>query len=293
MTDSLENPHSMSYVDLLSYIEEVNRCPGGKRTVNNILMRSLLQDGAKVLEIGCNTGFTSIEVAKMKNCQLFGIDVNPQAIQKANEILKKEPDFIQERVKFEVGDARNIRFKDNQFDLVITGGANTFIPEKDRELAFAEYQRVLKPYGLLSVTNLFYHRDVPKPLLQKLNDILGFEIQPWTKNYWLDLLLQSGMELYWYQEKEMQARPSNVIKTYTNGLINQSPALKSLDDKQVQEFKSRWLEIMEVFNENHRYLSFMTALLRNQFVPEQQELFLEKGVIDPWNLNGPKLWKEE
>lgn len=283
-------PQSMSYVDLLSYIEETNRCPGGKRTINEILVHSQLRDGAKILEIGSNTGFTSMEIAKAKDCYVYGIDVNAQAVSKAKEILQKEPAFIQQRVSFQVGDAAQLPFEDNQFDLVITGGANTFIPEKDRGQALHEYQRVLKPYGLLSVTNLFYHESVPSSLLQRLHTILGFEIKPWTKFYWLDLLLQSKLELYWYSEKKMQFRPENVLRSYTETLITQSPALQSLDDEQRQQFQDRWFEVMNAFNENHRYLSFMTVLLRNYTVPEQQELFFEQGVIDPWNLDGPKLW---
>lgn len=284
------NPSSMSYVDLLSYIEEVNRCPGGKRSINNILTKAILPDNAQILEIGSNTGFTSIEIAKMKNCKVVGIDVNPQAVEKSNYLLSKEPQFIQDRVSFQVGDAADLQFEDNQFDLVVTGGANTFIPEHDREKALSEYRRVLKPYGLLSVTHLFYHKAVPQEVLTNLKEVLGFEVKPWTKYYWLDLLLKSGLELYSFDETEMQARPAEVLELFTSNLIDGSPALEDFDAATKESFKKRWFEIMNVFNENHRYLSFMTVLLRNQFVEEQQELFLEKGTIDPWNLTGPKLW---
>ncbi|MEC2054227.1 class I SAM-dependent methyltransferase (plasmid) [Peribacillus psychrosaccharolyticus] len=291
MTTKLINPSAMSYVDLLSYIEEVNRCPGGKRTINNIVSKSLLSDDAQVLEIGSNTGFTSIEIAKLKNCKVIGIDVNPQAVEKSMYLLSKEPKSIQDRVSFRVGDAANLNFDDNQFDLVVTGGANTFIPENDREKALSEYRRVLKPYGMLSVTNLFYHDTVPKEVLTNLRNVLGFEVKPWTKYYWLDLLLKSGLELYSYDETEMQARSSEVLNQFTSKLIDDSPALANFDDEVKSNFKDRWFEIMNVFNENHRYLSFMTVLLRNQYVTEQQELFLEKDTIDPWNLKGQFLWE--
>ncbi|PEF32633.1 class I SAM-dependent methyltransferase [Bacillus wiedmannii] len=284
---------SMSYVDLLSYIDEVNRCPGGKRTINKIISKSLLPEQAQVLEIGSNTGFTSIEIAKLKNCTIRGIDVNPQAVEKAKILLSKEHPSIQERVSFQVGDAANIPFADNQFDLVITGGANTFIPETDREKALSEYKRVLKPYGMLSVTNLFYHKPVPENILLDLRDVLGFEIKPWTKFYWLDLLLKSGLELYSYEETEMQGRPEDVLQKYTENLISDSPTLANLSPELQREFKQRWLEIMQVFNENHRHLSFMTVLFRNQYIAEQQELFLEKGTLDPWNLEGHKMWEDK
>jgi len=289
-TSVFPDAESLSYVDLLSYIEEVNRCPGGKRTIRDIIVRSQIESGSRILEIGSNTGFTSIEIAKLKDCSITGIDVNSQAVKKSTEILQKEPKFIQDRVNFQVADASNLPFEDETFDLIVTGGANTFIPDEQRAKALTEYKRVLKPYGFLSVTNLFYNSKIPDNLLNKMSVILGFKVKPWTKYYWLKLLLNAGLELYTYEDKKMRSRPEKVVKDYVEKLVYNSPALENAPDNIKESYQEKWFNIMKVFNENHKYLSFMAVLLRKNHTSEQQELFIEEDVIDPWNIDGQNFW---
>ena len=70
----------MSYVDFISFIKETNRCPGGKDTINWILKNSFANDKTRVLEIGSNTGFSSLEVARLLKCNVLGIDVVANAV---------------------------------------------------------------------------------------------------------------------------------------------------------------------------------------------------------------------
>lgn len=280
------------YVNLLSYIEETNRCPGGKRTINEILLKTLLfarNKKIKVLEIGSNTGFTSIEIAKVIDAEIVGIDVNENAVRQANVILNKESNEVSEKVTFQVGDATNIDFEDDYFDLIITGGANTFI--RDREQAIKEYKRVLKPNGFLAITNLFYNKKVPVELLENLKNILDFEIKPWKREYWLDLFLSSNMELYFYDEQEMQSRSEEILESYIEHLMSEYSNKNNSNEIPLNEIKEKWTNIMRTFNDNHKYLSYMIVILRNNTVNEQQEFFIEKGTIDPWNLEvNNKFW---
>ncbi|HLI70190.1 MAG TPA: methyltransferase domain-containing protein [Ktedonobacteraceae bacterium] len=284
------DPLTLSYVDLLSYIGETNRCPGGKRTISQILLHSHIYPGARILEIGSNTGFTSMEIAKLLDCHVIGIDINEQAVAMASELLRRESPIIQKRVSFQVASALQIPFPDDTFDLIVTGGANTFIDEQNRARAFAEYSRVLKPYGKLAVANLFYHSSVPKRVLERVSSILGFSIRPWTRNYWLALILSGKCELYHYEEHMLQARPLDVLERYVSRLIADSPMLQEAPDEVREKYAQRWFEIMQAFNENHRYLAYMLVLLRKGYTEEQQELFLPADAIDIWNLTGPQYW---
>lgn len=285
-----------NYVDLLSFVEETNRCPGGKRTINKILQLTLLNSrngyNLKILEIGSNTGFTSIEIAKLiPGSRVIGIDVNSNAVKAANEKLQLQTNELNDRVTFIVGDASDLPFEDNEFDLVICGGANTFINEKFREKAVAEYRRVLKPYGFLSVTNLFYNQPVPKNILEDLKKVLGFEIKPWRRSYWLNLLNNSGMEIYHYDEIEMEAKTEERVKENSYEIVSKSSKFIDLSLKNRKGLLNRWNEIMNIFNSNHKYLSFMLAILRNDVIDEQDELFTEKNIFDIKSIiKEPKLW---
>ncbi|EMF0453276.1 class I SAM-dependent methyltransferase [Enterococcus faecium] len=285
-----------NYVDLLSFVEETNRCPGGKRTINKILQLTLLNSrngyNLKILEIGSNTGFTSIEIAKLiPGSRVIGIDVNSNAVKAANEKLQLQTNELNDRVTFIVGDASDLPFEDNEFDLVICGGANTFINEKFREKAVAEYRRVLKPYGFLSVTNLFYNQPVPKNILEDLKKVLGFEIKPWRRSYWLNLLNNSGMEIYHYDEIEMEAKTEERVKENSYEIVSKSSKFIDLSLKDRKGLLNRWNEIMNIFNSNHKYLSFMLVILRNDVIDEQDELFTEKNIFDIKSIiKEPKLW---
>lgn len=285
---------NMNYVDLLSHIEETNRCPGGKRTITKIMNSIFLPDNPSILEIGSNTGFTSIELAKLlPNATIVGIDINKNAVNKSKQALYKETKQIQDRVNFQLGDATSLKFRDNSFDFIITGGANTFIEEDNREQAVKEYKRVLKPNGFLSITNLFYDKPVPLSLLNELESILGFRIKPWRRGYWLDLFLNSNMELFSYEEVKMKKRSSKTLNDYIDELIDLSDLKTKYTLEIVDNFKNRWFEIMEVFNNNHEYLSFMIVILRNNTVKEQRELFIEEGSLDPWSIKREeKIWNE-
>ncbi|HGK8219746.1 TPA: hypothetical protein ACJ7CP_001712, partial [Streptococcus pyogenes] len=72
------------------------------------------------------------------------------------------------------------------------------------------------------------------------------------------------------------------LNQYVDYIIENSPTLKDENSETVEKIKRRWFEIMAVFNKNHRYLSYMTVVLRNSKVEEQREFFFEKGVDDPW-----------
>lgn len=274
----------MEYVDLIAEIGEINRCPGGKRTISKIVTETHLKEDSIVLEVGCNTGFTSLEMAKISNAEFIGIDINEKAVEKANNNLSKEPLFIRDRVTFKTGDAKKLEFEDEKFDLIVTGGANSFIDQKSK--ALSEYKRVLKPYGMLSITNLFYSSAPPTELLSDLNSILGVEILPWKNNYWIKLFQESGFELYKYEEVKLNHRNEQVIDGYIDNIIDPL----DLDSAKKSKYKEQWKYYIDTFNENHKYLSFMFVILRKSIVKEQQELFFEESAIDFWNIDDDIMW---
>ncbi|GGG10007.1 hypothetical protein GCM10007425_00440 [Lysinibacillus alkalisoli] len=55
----------------------------------------------------------------------------------------------------------------------------------------------------------------------------------------------------------MQARSPEVLQKFTSTLIDNSPTISNFDKELKAEFNDRWLEIMNIFNENHRYLSIL------------------------------------
>ena len=99
----------------------------------------------KVLDIGCGTGRASIPLQKMRH-NVVGIDIVPSMIENAKKISKK--------IKYEVGDATQLKFKDNSFNSAIfTYQGWTKIPGREnRRKAITETYRVLKKDGIFILT---------------------------------------------------------------------------------------------------------------------------------------------
>jgi ubiquinone/menaquinone biosynthesis C-methylase UbiE len=261
----------MPYVAFISFLEETNRCPGGKNTIRKILQNSFVNNNSFVLEIGSNTGFTSLEIARTARCKVIGIDPVPEAIAQSQKVLATDIPPVQSLVEFHQASAYDIPYSDNQFDLVVAGGATSFMDRKDR--ALSEYHRVLKPWSFLSVTNLFYRETPPEHVVRNVSKILGVNIEPWTDKDWLKLFeAQDLFERYHYEVNPLRHREEGDIATYVEYFM-QKPHILGLPKDTRAAIRKKWTETLNVFNENHKYLSYMLCLFRKRHLPEEPELF--------------------
>lgn len=96
---------------------------------------------AKILEVGCGSGFVSLYFAK-RGYQATCLDVNKFILEVA------EKNFEQEGVngEFVVGDAEKLPFKTGSFDVVTSFGLLEHF--EDPSKAISEMIRILKPNGL-------------------------------------------------------------------------------------------------------------------------------------------------
>ena len=97
-----------------------------------------------MLDVGCNDGETLVHAAKLGVRTLRGVDINPQAVGKANDSLKRLPDAIAIHAS---GD--DLPFSNATFDVVICLEVLEHIPAELRLAAINEMWRVLKPDGQL------------------------------------------------------------------------------------------------------------------------------------------------
>ena len=70
----------------------------------------------KILEVGCGTGFLSLELAR-KGHNVLGVDISNISIDEANKYLKKKKNENL-KLSYKVGDINNIKFKE-KFDVLI------------------------------------------------------------------------------------------------------------------------------------------------------------------------------
>lgn len=109
-----------------------------------ILLEKYFKPGSSVLDIGCGTGRTTVGIFK-KGYQVIGLDITPAMIKVAQEISQAEKLAI----NYEVGDATQLRFSDNEFDnaLFSFNGWCQIPTAAARQQALREAYRVIKPGG--------------------------------------------------------------------------------------------------------------------------------------------------
>lgn len=258
----------MDYVSFMGFLNETNRPPGGKDSMRRMAQNAFLTASSHVLHSGCNTGYCSFELCHLTKCKVTAIDLNDFMIASAKKKLMQEPLPYRNLITFEKGNAKNLQFKDNAFDLVMSGGSTAFMDEKERVVE--EYCRVCKPYGFVGDVVLYYHKNPPKSLIFKINKALNISIQKWGKEDWISLYANAGLELYHLHDAKMEVFPTAAdVKKYCEEMVKRL----SLDRKTHGVAVKKLYDYMILFNQNHRYLSYAVVLFRKIPSEEQVTLF--------------------
>jgi SAM-dependent methyltransferase len=126
------------------------------------LVRQLDFTGKRVLDAGCGLGGPCRMLADEFGCRVTGIDMSPEFIRTAQKLT--ELVGLQDQADFRVGNALDLPFADNSFDIVWTQHVQMNI--EDKLSFYAEACRVLKPGGHLVYYDIFKRpgKDVTYPV---------------------------------------------------------------------------------------------------------------------------------
>ena len=154
--EKMFNSISFEY-DLLNAIMTFN---SHKRWKKNILNIAKKLKPKNALDIATGTADIAINLGSISNCEVIGVDISEQMLNVGREKITKMK--LTKSVRLESGDAENLNFKDNYFDLVTIGfGVRNF---QDLEKGLSESLRVLKVKGTLIVLET----SVPENRIMKL-----------------------------------------------------------------------------------------------------------------------------
>jgi SAM-dependent methyltransferase len=102
--------------------------------------------GASVLDVACGNGNTAIPAA-LAGADVTGVDIAPYLIEQAIERAALE----KVSAEFDVGDAEDLPYEPESFDLVMTMFGAMFAPRP--EIVAAELKRVCRPGGVIAMAN--------------------------------------------------------------------------------------------------------------------------------------------
>jgi phosphatidylethanolamine/phosphatidyl-N-methylethanolamine N-methyltransferase len=101
--------------------------------------------GGRVLEVGVGTGISLPHYGS--TTRVVGVDISESMLDKARERAKRVgPD----RISVEVGDAEDLHFPNDAFDVVVAQYVVSAVPNPER--ALNEFVRVVRPGGEIIIT---------------------------------------------------------------------------------------------------------------------------------------------
>ena len=113
-----------------------------------------------ILDIATGTGDMAIMYGQTEATRIVGIDISSGMLDVAKKKIKETP--LDQRIKFEIGDAENLPFESNSFDVAsVTYGIRNF---EDLKKGLSEILRVLKPSGMLVILET----SVPKSFILRI-----------------------------------------------------------------------------------------------------------------------------
>lgn len=118
--------------------------------------------GDHVLDIGCGCGLdTFVAALQVGACgRSMGLDLTAEMLEWPRKACGE---FSLHNVQFQEGSAEKLPFEDALFDLVISNGALNLVPDKDA--AFGEICRVLRPGGAFAAADLLVVESIPETVL--------------------------------------------------------------------------------------------------------------------------------
>ena len=145
---------SLNYDNLDGYVENADLKLGCGIPTNH----AGIKKGDTVLDLGSGAG-NDVFVARSivgKTGKVTGLDFTDEMLTKAN---RNNVMMGYTNVEFVKGDIENIPLPDNTYDVIISNCVLNLVPDKDR--AFSEIRRLLKPGGHFCVSDIVLKGELP------------------------------------------------------------------------------------------------------------------------------------
>jgi pseudaminic acid biosynthesis-associated methylase len=152
---------------------------GVSRTALNEEFLTGVANDARILEVGCNMGNQLLLLEQMGFTNLYGIEIQAYALQKARARLKKT--FLLQATAFD------IPYPDDYFDLVFTAGVLIHIAPNDLPVAVKEIYRCTRSF----IWGFEYHAPQPTEVNYRGHDQLLWKMD--YPNFYMDQL--PGLDL--------------------------------------------------------------------------------------------------
>ena len=189
-----------------------------------------IEKGNFVVDLGSGAG-NDCFVARAETGEtgkVVGIDFTPEMIEKARNNADK---LGFNNVEFRLGDIENIPLMSNVADVVVSNCVMNLVPNKPK--AFAEVQRILKPTGHFSISDIVLVGDLPEKIKNAAEMYAGCVASAIQMEDYLKIIENSGFKNITLQKKKPIIVPDDILKNYLN-------------DEEIQQYKDSTTRIYSI-----------------------------------------------
>lgn len=148
----------------------------------------------RILDIGCGSGVPTMELAKLSDGEIIGIDIDQDLLDSFSRKIEQEG--LTNRVKAIKCSLLDIKFPDNSFDIIWAEGSITTLGV---EKSLRGWSRLLKPKGFLvihdEIKHFFEKRHLVASCGYKLIEHFSLPEEAWWEEYYCPLEIRIK-ELY-------------------------------------------------------------------------------------------------
>ncbi|HEY8983163.1 MAG TPA: methyltransferase domain-containing protein [Streptomyces sp.] len=263
----------LDFSRLVGLVNEPNMPSGGGRTVRRVLELARPRPGRRILEVGSNTGYTSIEIASWVENPVVGLDINPVS----NEFARKKAAAAGvDNVTFDLGDGRSLPYDNGEFELVFSSNVTSFMDDHRR--AAAEYYRVLAERGVLAAVPIYYRTTPPEDLRRRVEEAIAAPLSVTSLDYWIDVFSHPEATLIMEEPYEYVRQSAERIESYVDSVFHQ-PHLEQQSEEKRRALRQRLAYFYELFDENLFYAGYSILLFRRAHPNPEPVLHESRRVV--------------
>ena len=186
-----------------------------------------LAPGQTVLDLGSGAGLDAFVARSVVGAsgRVIGVDMTAEMVAKARDNARKSG-F--DNVEFRLGEIEHLPVRSNSVDVVISNCELNLVPDKER--AFAEIHRVLKPGGHFCISDIVASRELPEWVKGIAEAYAGCVSGAIPKDSYLQLISEAGFKRVSVAAERRIEVPADLI---ANSLTSQQREVAARTDLHV------------------------------------------------------------
>lgn len=172
-----------------------------------------IKQGDIVLDLGSGAG-NDVFIARDlvgKNGKVIGVDMTEAMIEKANQ-NKQKLGF--NNIEFVLGEIENLPINENSINVVVSNCVLNLVPNKNK--AYAEVHRVLKPNGHFSMSDIVIDGNLPEGIKQAAEMYAGCISGAMQKEDYLNTIKNAGFNNIRITKERKIEVPDSILLQYVN-----------------------------------------------------------------------------